>query len=444
MTNETRDPPLILVDGSSYLYRAFHAMPSLTNSRGEPTGAVYGVINMLRKLLKEYRPKHIAVVFDAKGKTFRDELYPEYKAQRPPMPKELQQQIKPIHAIIRAMGLPLLVVEGVEADDVIGTLARQATERGMDTLVSTGDKDLAQLVDRHVTLINTMNDTVLTPETVKERFGVPPERIVDYLALIGDSVDNIPGVPKVGPKTAAKWLQKWGSLDGIIAHADEIKGKVGENLRKALEQLPLSRKLVTIKRDVKLPVTPEQLVRKPPNVAELRRLYQQLEFKSWLEELLKEEQAEEGEEDDPDYEIVTSREAFEAWIRRLAAAELFAFDTETTSLDYMQAEIVGISFAVQPGEAAYVPLAHRYRAAGRALRHHAGVLRAGQHRHPPRHGLPGTQVPGAPHHSLRRGGRQGGETDRIRAGTPRTGRTLRRRGCRHHPAPAPDPLAPVA
>ncbi len=361
MTNETKESPFILVDGSSYLYRAFHAMPSLTNSRGEPTGAVYGVINMLRKLLREYQPKHIAVVFDAKGKTFRDELYPEYKAQRPPMPKELQQQIEPIHAIIRAMGLPLLVIEGVEADDVIGTLARQATERGMDTLVSTGDKDLAQLVDRHVTLINTMNDTVLTPETVKERFGVPPERIVDYLALIGDSVDNIPGVPKVGPKTAAKWLQKWGSLDGIIAHADEIKGKVGENLRKALEQLPLSRKLVTIKRDVKLPVTPEQLVRKPPNVAELRRLYQQLEFKSWLEELLKEEQAEEGEEeDDPDYEIVTSREAFEAWIRRLAAAELFAFDTETTSLDYMQAEIVGLSFAVQPGEAAYVPLAHRY------------------------------------------------------------------------------------
>ena len=361
MTNETKESPFILVDGSSYLYRAFHAMPSLTNSRGEPTGAVYGVINMLRKLLREYQPKHIAVVFDAKGKTFRDELYPEYKAQRPPMPKELQQQIGPIHAIIRAMGLPLLVVEGVEADDVIGTLARQATERGMDTLVSTGDKDLAQLVDRHVTLINTMNDTVLTPETVKERFGVPPERIVDYLALIGDSVDNIPGVPKVGPKTAAKWLQKWGSLDGIIAHADEIKGKVGENLRKALEQLPLSRKLVTIKRDVKLPVTPEQLVRKPPNVAELRRLYQQLEFKSWLEELLKEEHAEEGEEeDDPDYEIVTSREAFEAWIRRLAAAELFAFDTETTSLDYMQAEIVGLSFAVQPGEAAYVPLAHRY------------------------------------------------------------------------------------
>ncbi len=361
MTNETKESPFILVDGSSYLYRAFHAMPSLTNSRGEPTGAVYGVINMLRKLLREYQPKHIAVVFDAKGKTFRDELYPEYKAQRPPMPKELQQQIEPIHAIIRAMGLPLLVVEGVEADDVIGTLARQATERGMDTLVSTGDKDLAQLVDRHVTLINTMNDTVLTPETVKERFGVPPERIVDYLALIGDSVDNIPGVPKVGPKTAAKWLQKWGSLDGIIAHADEIKGKVGENLRKALEQLPLSRKLVTIKRDVKLPVTPEQLVRKPPNVAELRRLYQQLEFRSWLEELLKEEQAEEGEEeDDPDYEIITSREAFEAWIRRLAAAELFAFDTETTSLDYMQAEIVGLSFAVQPGEAAYVPLAHRY------------------------------------------------------------------------------------
>ncbi len=360
--NKREKSPFILVDGSSYLYRAFHAMPSLSNSRGEPTGAVYGVINMLRKLLKEYEPEHIAVVFDAKGKTFRDDLYPEYKANRPPMPKELQQQIEPIHAIIRAMGIPLLVIDGVEADDVIGTLARQATERGMETLISTGDKDLAQLVNDHVTLINTMNDTVLTPQSVKEKFGVPPDKIVDYLALIGDSVDNIPGVPKVGPKTAAKWLQKWGSLDGIIAHADEIKGKVGENLRNALDRLPLSRRLVTIKQDVELPVTPEQLVRKPPDVAALRKLYRQLEFKSWLEELLNEEDGdgEEGGEDDPDYTIITSWEAFEAWHRRLAEADGFAFDTETTSLNYMQAEIVGVSFAVRPGEAAYVPLAHDY------------------------------------------------------------------------------------
>ncbi len=353
--------PFILVDGSSYLYRAFHAMPSLTNSRGEPTGAVYGVINMLRKLLREYQPEHIAVVFDAKGKTFRDDLYPEYKAHRPPMPEELQRQIEPIHAIIRALGVPLLVIEGVEADDVIGTLARQAAEQGMDTLISTGDKDLAQLVNEHVTLINTMNGTVLTPQAVKEKFGVPPERIVDYLALMGDSVDNIPGVPKVGPKTAAKWLQRWGSLDGIIAHADEIKGKVGENLRASLKQLPLSRELVTIKQDVKLPVTPEQLVRQPPDIAELRRLYQRLEFKSWLEELLKEEEdASEDGEDDPDYSIITDWETFEHWYRRLTKAEIFAFDTETTSLDYMQAKIVGISFAIQPGEAAYVPLAHCY------------------------------------------------------------------------------------
>ncbi len=360
--NKREKSPFILVDGSSYLYRAFHAMPSLSNSRGEPTGAVYGVINMLRKLLKEYEPEHIAVVFDAKGKTFRDDLYPEYKANRPPMPKELQQQIEPIHAIIRAMGIPLLVIDGVEADDVIGTLARQATERGMETLISTGDKDLAQLVNDHVTLINTMNDAVLTPQSVKEKFGVPPDKIVDYLALIGDSVDNIPGVPKVGPKTAAKWLQKWGSLDGIIAHADEIKGKVGENLRNALDRLPLSRRLVTIKQDVELPVTPEQLVRKPPDVAALRKLYRQLEFKSWLEELLNEEDGdgEEGGEDDPDYTIITSWEAFEAWHRRLAEADGFAFDTETTSLNYMQAEIVGVSFAVRPGEAAYVPLAHDY------------------------------------------------------------------------------------
>ncbi len=361
--NKREKSPFILVDGSSYLYRAFHAMPSLSNSRGEPTGAVYGVINMLRKLLKEYEPEHIAVVFDAKGKTFRDDLYPEYKANRPPMPKELQQQIEPIHAIIRAMGIPLLVIDGVEADDVIGTLARQATERGMETLISTGDKDLAQLVNDHVTLINTMNNTVLTPQSVKEKFGVPPDKIVDYLALIGDSVDNIPGVPKVGPKTAAKWLQKWGSLDGIIAHADEIKGKVGENLRNALDRLPLSRRLVTIKQDVKLPVTPEQLVRKPPDVAALRKLYRQLEFKSWLEELLNNEEdgdGEEGGEDDPDYTIITSWEAFEAWHRRLAEADGFAFDTETTSLNYMQAEIVGVSFAVRSGEAAYVPLAHDY------------------------------------------------------------------------------------
>ncbi len=360
--NKREKSPFILVDGSSYLYRAFHAMPSLSNSRGEPTGAVYGVINMLRKLLKEYEPEHIAVVFDAKGKTFRDDLYPEYKANRPPMPKELQQQIEPIHAIIRAMGIPLLVIDGVEADDVIGTLARQATERGMETLISTGDKDLAQLVNDHVTLINTMNDTVLTPQSVKEKFGVPPDKIVDYLALIGDSVDNIPGVPKVGPKTAAKWLQKWGSLDGIIAHADEIKGKVGENLRNTLDRLPLSRRLVTIKQDVELPVTPEQLVRKPPDMAALRKLYRQLEFKSWLEELLNEEDGdgEGGGEDDPDYTIITSWEAFEAWHRRLAEADCFAFDTETTSLNYMQAEIVGVSFAVRPGEAAYVPLAHDY------------------------------------------------------------------------------------
>ncbi len=360
--NKPENRPFVLVDGSSYLYRAFHAMPSLTNSKGEPTGAVYGVINMLHRLLKDYQPEQIAVVFDAKGKTFRDELYPEYKAHRPPMPQALQQQIEPIHAIIRAMGLPLLIIDGVEADDVIGTLARQAGEQGRETVISTGDKDLAQLVNEHVTLINTMNGSVLNPQTVREKFGVPPGRIVDYLALIGDSVDNIPGVPKVGPKTAAKWLHAYGSLDGVIAHAGEIKGKVGENLRASLEQLPLSRQLVTIKQDVALPVTPRQLTRQPPDVAKLRQLYQQLEFKSWLEQLLKETEnsADNGKGDDPDYRIITTREAFEQWYRRLAGAELFAFDTETTSLNYMQAEIVGLSFAIQPTEAAYIPLAHDY------------------------------------------------------------------------------------
>ena len=363
--SKPENKPFVLVDGSSYLYRAFHAMPALTNSHGEPTGAVYGVINMLRRLLKDYQPDHIAVIFDAKGKTFRDDLYPEYKAHRPPMPKELQQQIEPIHAIVQAMGLPLLIVDGVEADDVIGTLARQAAEQGMETVISTGDKDLAQLVNEHVTLINTMNGTVLNPQTVVEKFGVSPQQIVDYLTLIGDSVDNIPGVPKVGPKTAAKWLEHYGSLDGVIAHADEIKGKVGENLRASLEQLPLSRRLVTIKQDVALPVTPRELTRQPPDRAKLRQLYQRLEFRTWLEELLNEagDADPEQKEEDPDYQLITTHEAFEQWYQRLAEAELFAFDTETTSLNYMQAEIVGLSFAVQPGEAAYLPLAHDYEGA---------------------------------------------------------------------------------
>jgi len=350
--------PLVLVDGSSYLYRAFHALPALTNSRGEPTGAVYGVVNMLRRLLADYAPEHVAVVFDAKGPTFRDELFDQYKAHRPPMPQELAGQIEPLHAAVRALGFPLLMVPGVEADDVIGTLARQAAEAGDPVVISTGDKDMAQLVDARVTLVNTMTDTVMDPAGVETKFGVPPERIIDYLALVGDTSDNVPGVPGVGPKTAVKWLQQYGSLDGVVEQADAIKGKVGERLRENLEQLELSRRLVTIKCDVALEQGPAELRLGEPDTEALRELYGRLEFKGWLAELLGEQEA--PAQNAPEYETVVEEAVLERWLGRLAEAELFAFDTETTSLDYMQAQLVGVSFAIEPGEAAYVPLAHAY------------------------------------------------------------------------------------
>ena len=363
MTGNARKP-LVLVDGSSYLYRAFHALPPLTNSQGEPTGAVYGVINMLRKLMADYRPDHMAVVFDARGKTFRDELYPEYKANRPPMPDDLSRQVEPLHAIVRAMGLPLLMVEGVEADDVIGTLARQGEADGLPVVISTGDKDMAQLVDDNVTLVNTMTNTVLDRAGVEARFGVPAGQIVDYLALIGDTVDNVPGVPKVGPKTAAKWLRQYGSLDAIMANAGHIKGKVGDNLRASLEQLPLSRELVTIKCDVPLDVSPRDLVIGAPDVGALKDLYRRMEFKTWLAELLDGGEAVAGEDsrapETVEYETVLDPARLEDWLKKLEQAGLFAFDTETTSLEYMQARIVGVSFAVEAGRAAYVPLAHAY------------------------------------------------------------------------------------
>ncbi len=357
--------PFVLVDGSSYLYRAFHALPPLTNSRGEPTGAVYGVANMLRKLVDDYTPEQIAVVFDAKGKTFRDELFAEYKAHRPPMPEELSAQIDPLHALVRAMGLPLLQVPGVEADDVIGTLARQASGEGRHTLISTGDKDMAQLVDEQVTLINTMSNTLLDPPGVVAKFGVPPECIIDYLALVGDTSDNIPGVPKVGPKTAAKWLNEYGSLDAIIAHADEIKGKVGESLRASLDTLALSRQLATIRCDVELEEDPASLRRREPDRDALREWYKKLEFNTWLRQLDEGVAPEASpsaarEPLDADYETVFTQKRLDAWLERLQRAELFAFDTETTSLRYMEARIVGVSFAVEPGQAAYVPLAHDY------------------------------------------------------------------------------------
>ncbi|MDR9436768.1 MAG: DNA polymerase I [Thiohalophilus sp.] len=364
--SDKQNNPFILVDGSSYLFRAYHAMPKLTNSDGEATGAIYGVINMIRRLLKDYHPEHIAVVFDAKGKTFRDDLYAEYKANRPPMPDDLAEQIEPIHQIIQAMGLPLLCVPGVEADDVIGTLARQAEAEGIETIISTGDKDMAQLVDAHVTLINTMSGSLSDVKGVKQKFGVSPEQIIDYLALIGDTVDNVPGVPKVGPKTAVKWLQEYGSLDAIMENADQFKGKVGEYLRDSLDQLPLSRDLVTIKCDVDLDVSPDTLNRGEPDNTALRDFYQRYEFKSWLSDLLG-EQAEAGDDngsddagDKPVYETILDQNTFEGWLKRLRAAELFAFDLETTSLNYMEAEIVGCSFAIKPGEAAYLPVAHNY------------------------------------------------------------------------------------
>ncbi|MES2218936.1 MAG: DNA polymerase I [Pseudomonadota bacterium] len=357
--SSNQSKPFILVDGSSYLYRAFHALPPLVNSKGFPTGAVYGVANMLKKLLADYDPENIAVVFDAKGKTFRDDLYPAYKATRSAMPAELILQIEPLHDIVRAMGLPLLMIEGVEADDVIGTLAKAAAKMGQRTLISTGDKDMAQLVDAHITLVNTMSNTFLTPQSVPEKFGVSPELIIDYLTLVGDSVDNVPGVPQVGPKTAVKWLQQYSSLDNLIAHANDITGKVGENFRNALPHLALSKQLVTIKLDVPLDMTPAELVRGAPDKTSLLKFYQDLEFKSWLKELLT-DSSQQTNEPKHAYEIIFTEQQFDALLKKLSAATLFAFETETTALDYMNAEIVGLAFSIEPGKAAYIPLAHDY------------------------------------------------------------------------------------
>ena len=361
-------PPFLLVDGSSYLFRAYHAMPGFTNSKGEATGTIYGVTNMLRKLLSEYHPSHIAVVFDAKGETFRHKMYKQYKANRPPMPDDLREQIQPVHDIVEAMGLPLICVAGVEADDVIGTLAAQATERGIDTLISTGDKDMAQLVNQHVSLINTMTDVYSDVDGVKEKFGVSPEQIIDYLALMGDKADNIPGVPKVGPKTAVKWLQAYGTIENIIKHADEIKGKVGESLRENLDQLPLSQKLTTIKCDLELEYTPETLVHGEPDIDSLREYFSRYEFRTWLAQL--DEDNANGSAGHSDtganetlavkYEKILDQKQLNGWLEKLKAADMFSFDLETTSLDYMQAEIVGLSFAAEANQAAYLPVAHCY------------------------------------------------------------------------------------
>ncbi|MEE8041176.1 MAG: 5'-3' exonuclease H3TH domain-containing protein, partial [Pseudomonadales bacterium] len=352
------DKPVVLVDGSSYLFRAFHALPPLTASDGHPSGAIKGVTAMLRKLMADYPGSRIAVVFDASGKTFRNELYAEYKANRPPMPDDLRAQVQPVKEIIEAMGLPLLVVAGVEADDVIGTLAREAEDKGTPVVISTNDKDMAQLVGDHVTLVNTMSDTEMDAAGVEEKFGIAPERITDYLALVGDSVDNIPGVPKVGPKTAAKWLQQFGDLDEVIAHAEEIKGKVGENLRASTDFLPLSRELATIRCDVGLPLNVDAIDLSPPDDQKLLEIFRRFEFKAWVQELSQDD--DDAARADADYELLLTEEEFEGWIEKLAAAPAFAFDTETTSGDYMDGALVGVSFAMESAHAAYVPLDHRY------------------------------------------------------------------------------------
>ncbi|MDP2963654.1 MAG: DNA polymerase I [Sulfurimicrobium sp.] len=356
---------LLLVDASSYLYRAFHALPDLRNRHNEPTGAIYGVLNMLRRLHQDYQADYSACIFDAKGKTFRDELYPDYKAHRPSMPPELASQIEPLHDSIRAMGWPLLAVEGVEADDVIGTLARIGAEAGMRVVISTGDKDIAQLVNKHVSLINTMSNEALDEDGVTAKFGVTPESIVDYLTLIGDSADNVPGVEKVGPKTAVKWLTQYKTLDNLVAHAEEIGGVVGENLRKALDWLPKARELLTIRCDVPLPVKLDDLTASPQDSARLAELYERLEFKTWQRELHhtgSSETAQKGSKPPVEarYECILSDEQLAHWLTRLEQAELVSVDTETTSLDPMSAQLVGISFAITPHEAAYLPLAHHY------------------------------------------------------------------------------------
>ena len=378
--------PLILVDGSSFLYRAFHAVPPLTNSKGEPTNAILGVSNMLRKLLNEYNPTFIAVVFDSSGKTFRHELSADYKANRTSMPDDLKNQVKPLHALIRAMGIPLITAEAVEADDVLGVLACYAEREGHEVIIATGDKDMAQLVNEKITLEDTMSKIKLNPDGVFEKFGVHPNQIADYLALVGDSSDNIAGVPKVGTKTAAKWLAEYENLDNLITHANEITGKVGENLRENLPQLALAKQLTVIRCDLELPYNMADLTRRPIYDEQLKTQLTELGFFSWLKQIPPSPPSKRGESDENEnatfltgggefargraldlettatahYDIITTMPQLDAWLSRLEKSALIAFDTETTSLDYMKAEIVGLSFAVQTGEAAYLPLTHNY------------------------------------------------------------------------------------
>jgi DNA polymerase-1 len=363
---------LLLVDGSSYLYRAFHALPDLRNRENEPTGAIYGVLNMLKRLRKDYNADYLACVFDAKGKTFRDDLYPEYKAHRPPMPEDLVRQIAPLHDAVRAMGWPLIMEDGVEADDVIGTLARMAERAGIRTVISTGDKDIAQLVNSQVSLVNTMSNEILDEPGVLAKFGVPAARIVDYLTLIGDSVDNVPGVAKVGPKTAVKWLAQYGSLDELVAHAAEVGGAVGENLRQALDWLPQARRLLTIKCDVELKEALPDLAPQPLDTAKLAELFEHFEFKTWLREMRESKQNTDTftpvpamqsalfAETSKEYETILTVAQLDVWMDIIEQAELVSIDTETTGLDPLTSRLVGISLSVAAHKAAYLPLHHRY------------------------------------------------------------------------------------
>ena len=364
MPQQTKEN-LILIDGSSFLFRAYHAVPPLTNPQGEPTNAIYGVSNMLRKLISDYKSDYITVVFDAPGKTFRNDLYDQYKAHRPPMPDDLRVQIQPLHDLIRAMGLPLIMESGVEADDVLGALAQHAAQQGFNVIISTGDKDMAQLVTEDIILENTMSNTRLDIQGVIDKFGVRPEQIIDYLALMGDSSDNIPGVPKVGPKTASKWLEQYQTLENLVANADKITGKIGENLRASLAQLPLAKQLTTIKCDLNLPYNMADLKRRPIIIDTLKSLLTELGFFSWLKTLDNHVEVVVIENEKPaliqsTYETILTQPHFNQWLERLENAPLFAFDTETTSLDYRKARIVGVSFSVTPGSAAYIPLAHDY------------------------------------------------------------------------------------
>jgi DNA polymerase-1 len=368
--NQEKQKKLVLVDGSSYLFRAYHGLPKLESPSRHPTGAIYGVLNMLRKLIRDEQPDRVAVIFDAKGKTFRNDIYSEYKANRPPMPDELRVQIEPLHQIIKAQGFPLISIEGVEADDVIGTMSCQATAQGYQVLISTGDKDMAQLVNENVRLINTMNNHFMDEDAVVDKFQVRANQIIDYLALMGDSSDNIPGVPKVGPKTAAKWIGEYGDLNGVIAHAEEIKGKVGENLRESLGFLPMSYQLATIKLDCDTGVAIDELEQQEGDQAALAAYYREYGFTRWYDE----SGSEVGSATKPaavkvdaNYECVLEQARFDHWLQRLRQAQEFAIDTETTSIDYMQAELVGISLCLEPGEACYIPLMHCYENAPQQL-----------------------------------------------------------------------------